>query len=48
VIWLALKPPSRFDRILDLVSSGGADIARDKDSMIAEAYDSRRRKTQRR
>ncbi len=36
------------DRIFDLSSSGGADIARDKDSMIAEAFQSKRRKAQRR
>jgi hypothetical protein len=34
------------DRVFDLGSSGGADIAREKDSMIAEAFHSRRRKTQ--
>jgi hypothetical protein len=36
------------DRIFDLGSSGGANIARDKDSMIAEAFQAKRRKTQRR
>ena len=36
------------DRIFDLGSSGGADIAMDKDSMIAEAFQPKRRKTQRR
>jgi hypothetical protein len=36
------------NRIFDLGSSGGSDIARDKDSMIAEAFHSRRKKTQRR
>jgi hypothetical protein len=36
------------DRIFDLGSSGGADIATDKDSMIAEAFQAKRRKTQRR
>ena len=33
---------------VDLGNSGGADIATDKDSMIAEAFHSRRKKTQRR
>lgn len=36
------------DRIFDLGSSSGADIARDKDSMIAEAFHSRSKKTHRR
>jgi hypothetical protein len=36
------------DRIFDLGSSGGADIAMDKDSMIAEAFQAKRRKTKRR
>lgn len=36
------------DRIFDLGSSGGADIAMDKNSMIAEAFQAKRRKTQRR
>ena len=36
------------DRIFDLGSSNGADIARDKDSMIAEAFRSRSKKTHRR
>jgi len=36
------------DRVFDLGSSGGSDIARDKDSMIAEAFHSRHRKAQRR
>ena len=36
------------DRIFDLGSSGGSNIARDKDSMIAEAFLSKRRKIQRR
>ena len=36
------------DRIFDLGSSGGADVAMDKDSMIAEAFQAKRRKTQRR
>src|SRR5438309_12088078 len=31
-------------RIFDLGNSGGSDIARDKDAMIAEAVDSSRRK----
>jgi hypothetical protein len=35
------------DRIFDLGSSGGADIAMDKNSMIAEAFQAKRRKTQR-
>jgi hypothetical protein len=33
-----------MDRIFDLGSSGGSDIERDKDAMIAEAVDSSRRK----
>jgi hypothetical protein len=33
------------DRIFDLGSSGGADIAMDKDSMIAAAFQAKRRKT---
>jgi hypothetical protein len=36
------------DRIFDLDSSGAADIAKDKDSMIAEAFQAKRRKTRRR
>jgi hypothetical protein len=36
------------DRIFDLGRSGGEDIARDKDSMISEAFLSKRRKAQRR
>ena len=36
------------DRIFDLGSSGGVHIAMDKDSMIAEAFQAKRRKTQRR
>jgi hypothetical protein len=36
------------DRIFDLGSSGGVDIAMDKGSMIAEAFQAKRRKTQRR
>ena len=36
------------DRIFDLDSSGAADIAKDKDSMIAEAFREKRKKTQRR
>jgi hypothetical protein len=39
---------NEVDRVFDLGNSGGADIARDKDSMIAEAFHSRRKKTQRR
>jgi hypothetical protein len=42
------KTTVEIDRIFDLGSSGGADIARDKDSMIAEAFHSKRRKTRRR
>jgi hypothetical protein len=37
-----------LDSIFDLGSSGGADIARDKDSMISEAFQSKRRKARRR
>ena len=36
------------DRIFDLGSSGGSDIASQKDSMIAEAFHSPRRKLRRR
>ena len=36
------------DRIFDLGSSGGSDIASHKDSMIAEAFHSTRRKLRRR
>jgi hypothetical protein len=36
------------DRIFDLGSSRGADIARDKDSTIAEAFQDKRRKMHRR
>jgi hypothetical protein len=36
------------DRIFDLGSSGGSDIASQKDSMIAEAFHSTRRKLRRR
>jgi hypothetical protein len=36
------------DRVFDLGSSGGADIAMDKNAMIAEAFQAKRRKTQRR
>jgi hypothetical protein len=36
------------DRIRDLGRSGGSDIARDKDSMIAAAFHSSRKKARRR
>ncbi len=36
------------DRIFDLGSSGGADIASDKDSMIADAFQSKRKRSSRR
>ena len=39
---------ARVDRIFDLGSSGGSDIASQKDSMIAEAFHSTRRKLHRR
>jgi len=39
---------NEVDRVFDLGHSGGADIARDKDSMIAEAFHSRGKKTHRR
>jgi len=39
---------ARVDRIFDLGSSGGSDIASQKDSMIAEAFHSTRRKLRRR
>jgi hypothetical protein len=47
---LAARPETAIavDRIFDLGSSGGADIAMDKDSMIAEAFQPKRGKTQRR
>jgi hypothetical protein len=40
------RPEASTDvqRIFDLGNSGGADITRDKDAMIAEALDSSRRK----
>ena len=37
-----------INRIFDLGSSVGSDIARDKDSIIAEAFQSRHKKAQRR
>ena len=37
---------SDVDRIFDLGNSGGSDIGSDKDSMVAEAFHSSRRKTQ--
>jgi hypothetical protein len=36
------------DRIFDLGSSGGSDVASQKDSMIAEAFQSTRRKLRQR
>src|ERR1700733_873373 len=42
------KTTIEVDRIFDLGNSGGGDIATDKDSMIAEAFHARRKKTQRR
>jgi hypothetical protein len=39
---------AHVDRIFDLGSSGGSDIASQKDSMIAEAFHSTRRKPRRR
>jgi hypothetical protein len=39
---------AHVDRIFDLGSSGGSDIASQKDSMIAEAFHSTRRKLRRR
>ena len=39
---------AHVDRIFDLGSSGGSDIASQKDSMIAEAFHSARRKLRRR
>jgi hypothetical protein len=39
---------ARVDRIFDLGTSGGSDIANHKDSMIAEAFRSTRRKPRRR
>jgi hypothetical protein len=37
---------TKIDRIFDLGNSGVSDIARNKDSMIAEAFHSSRRKSQ--
>ena len=42
------EKPAKVDRIFDLGNSGASDIARNKDSMIAEAFHSSRRKAQRR
>src|SRR2546423_875289 len=42
------EAPAKVDRIFDLGNSGASDIARNKDSMIAEAFHSSRRKAQRR
>src|SRR5882762_8277713 len=39
---------AHVDRVFDLGSSGGSDIASQKDSMIAEAFHSTRRKLRRR
>jgi hypothetical protein len=39
---------AQVDRIFDLGSSGGSDIASQKDSMIAEAFQFTRRKLRRR
>ena len=39
---------TRVDRIFDLGSSGGSDIAAQKDSLIAEAFHSTRRRRRRR
>jgi hypothetical protein len=39
---------AHVDRIFDLGASGGSDIASNKDSMIAEAFRSTRRKPRRR
>jgi hypothetical protein len=43
------RPEARADItcIFDLGVSGGSNIARDKDSMIAQAFESRRRKARR-
>jgi hypothetical protein len=43
------RPEGRSDItcIFDLGVSGGSDIAKDKDSMIAQAFDSGRKKTRR-
>jgi hypothetical protein len=43
-----LETAVEVDRIFDLGSSGGADIAKDKDSMIAAAFHAKSRKAQRR
>ena len=42
------KTATHVDRIFDLGSSGGSDIASQKDSMIAEAFQVRRRRHRRR
>jgi len=42
------KTAAHVDLIFDLGSSGGSDIARQKDSLIAEAFRSTRRKLRRR
>ena len=42
-----LQPSAHVDQIFDLGSSGGSDIAGHKDSMIAEAFHSTRRKYRR-
>jgi len=39
---------AHVDRVFDLGTSGGSDIANQKDSMIAEAFQSTRRKLRRR
>jgi hypothetical protein len=42
------KTAAHVDRIFDLGTSGASDIASQKDSMIAEAFQSSRRKRRRR
>jgi hypothetical protein len=42
------KTAAHVDRIFDLGTSGNSDIASQKDSMIAEAFQSTRRKRRRR
>ena len=42
------KTTAHIDRIFDLGSSGGSDIASQKDSMIGEAFQFARRKRRRR
>jgi hypothetical protein len=42
------RPAANLSLVFDLGASGGCDIARNKDAMIAEAFASSRRKTRKR